>query len=123
MKCRVEISLKPGVLDAEGNAAAGGLRALGFKVEKVSFTKEYVIEGNFSAGDADEMCRKLLANPIIQDYNIEELKETGASAKEERKPKTPKTKPPTKPSKPAKKAKKPAKKPAKKARKAKKKRR
>jgi len=79
--CRVEISLKPGVLDAEGNAAADGLRALGFKVEKVCFTKEYVIEGNFSAEDAEEMCSKFFSNPIIQDYKIEEIKEKAGATK------------------------------------------
>ena len=81
MMCRVEISLKPGVLDAEGNAAADGLRALGFKVEKVCFTKEYVVEGNFSAGDAEEMCSKFFSNPIIQDYKIEEIKEKAGATK------------------------------------------
>ncbi len=75
MKYRVEVSLKPGVLDAEGNAAADGLRALGFRVGRVSFSKTYLIECRCGAREVEEMCRRLLANPIINDYSIQKVKE------------------------------------------------
>ncbi|MCX6767138.1 MAG: phosphoribosylformylglycinamidine synthase subunit PurS [Candidatus Micrarchaeota archaeon] len=71
MVYRVEISLKPGVLDAEGNAASQGLRGLGFRVGRVNFSKVYLIEFNGSKAEMEEMCRRFLANPIIQDYSVE----------------------------------------------------
>ena len=78
---RVEISLKPGVLDAEGNAASQGLRGLGFRVGRVNFSKVYAIEFNGSTAEVEEMCRRFLANPIIHDYSVEPAGEkTGGKA-------------------------------------------
>lgn len=71
----VRISYKPGVQDAEGESTQGGLRALGFEeVRGVRTSKVYRIEGNYSKKDVEEMCRRLLANPVSQDYSIEEVK-------------------------------------------------
>ncbi len=72
----VVISLKKGVLDAEGEATKKALRLLGYKnVENVSSKKVFRIELNAkSREDAGEMvremCERMLANPVIQDYEI-----------------------------------------------------
>ncbi|MEM0476013.1 MAG: phosphoribosylformylglycinamidine synthase subunit PurS [Candidatus Norongarragalinales archaeon] len=66
----VRVSFKPGVLDAEGNAALDALRSLGFNASSVSTAKVYRIETSEPQARVEEMCRKLLANPIIQDYRV-----------------------------------------------------
>ena len=76
MLWEVRISYKPGVLDAEGESTLRGLKALGFeKVEKVSTAKVFRIKGELSRRDIEEMCKRLLANPISQDYEIIKLEE------------------------------------------------
>jgi phosphoribosylformylglycinamidine synthase len=75
MKFEVRISYKKGVQDSEGESTFAGLQVLGFKmVKKVKTAKVYVIEGDLSKGDVEEMCQKLLANPVSQDYKITEVK-------------------------------------------------
>ncbi len=77
MKARVHITLKPGVLDPEGKAIARALGALGFdSVGEVRQGK--VIELELAESDpeaaratVEEMCRKLLANTVIENYAIE----------------------------------------------------
>jgi phosphoribosylformylglycinamidine synthase PurS subunit len=70
---RVFVTLKPGLLDSAGRAVGESLRHLGYaEVENVRIGK--VIELTLSNGSAekiDEMCRKLLANPVIEEYRIE----------------------------------------------------
>lgn len=74
---RVHVLLKPVVSDAQGQVIQGGLRSLGFAaVERVRAGKYFEIF--IAAADAaeaerqtDEMCRKLLANPVIEDYRFE----------------------------------------------------
>lgn len=74
MKARIHIMLKNGVLDPQGKAIGQALHGMGFDdVGEVRQGK--VIEIDF-AGAADEariaqMCEKLLANPVIEDYKIE----------------------------------------------------
>ena len=70
MKYEVRVSFKPGVLDAEGNAALDALKSLGFKAAGVATAKVYYIETAEKQERVEEMCRKLLANPIIQDYRV-----------------------------------------------------
>ncbi len=79
---RVEIKLKESILDPQGQAVKGGLNALGYKnVIDVHVGKymEVVIEGvdkkDKAASQVDEMCQRLLANPVIEDYifQIEEM--------------------------------------------------
>ncbi|MFH0835203.1 MAG: phosphoribosylformylglycinamidine synthase subunit PurS [Candidatus Micrarchaeota archaeon] len=70
MLYRVEVRYKKGVLDPEGNAALDALRSLGFKADAVATAKVYLIETPSSQKDVEEMCRKLLANPIIHDYSV-----------------------------------------------------
>jgi len=76
MKARIFVTLKPGVLDPQGKAIHHALNGLGFAgVEDARAGK--VIELDLADGtdDAtiDEMCRKLLANTVIENYRIERL--------------------------------------------------
>jgi len=72
----VEIHLKKGVTDPEGDATAKALKLLGFDgVSRVHFVKRFDLE--VAEADpakarvaAEEMCRRLLANPVIHDYEI-----------------------------------------------------
>jgi phosphoribosylformylglycinamidine synthase len=77
MKARVHVTLKPSVLDPQGKAIANALNALGFEgVGEVRQGK--VIDLEIDGADRDEaqakvedMCRKLLANTVIEDFTIE----------------------------------------------------
>jgi phosphoribosylformylglycinamidine synthase len=76
MKVRVFVSLKPGVLDPQGRAVHHALDGLGFTgVEDVRVGR--LIELEVAAGTSDEtlreMCEKLLANMVIENYRIEKL--------------------------------------------------
>jgi phosphoribosylformylglycinamidine synthase len=72
----VRVSYKRGIQDAEGESARRGLRVLGFKaVEEVTTAKIYQIRGEFGREEIEEMCRRLLANPVSQDYRIREIQE------------------------------------------------
>ncbi len=77
MQWEVRIGYKPGVQDTEGESTLRGLKTLGFeKVKTVHASKVYRIEGNYSKEEIEEMCRRLLANPVSQNYTIEEVKES-----------------------------------------------
>lgn len=74
MKARVQVMLKAGVLDPQGEAVRHALGALGFEgVEGVRQGK--VIELDLADGTDEatvrEMCEKLLANTVIERYEIE----------------------------------------------------
>jgi phosphoribosylformylglycinamidine synthase len=77
MRARVHVTLKPGVLDPEGEAVRHALGSLGFAgVGEVRVGK--VIEVDLADTDAaaararvGEMCEKLLANTIIENYDVE----------------------------------------------------
>ncbi|MPY74274.1 MAG: phosphoribosylformylglycinamidine synthase subunit PurS [Alphaproteobacteria bacterium] len=77
MKARVHITLKSGVLDPQGKAIGHALEALGFEgVNEVRQGK--VIEIDLVEEDPakalrqlEEMCRKLLANTVIENYVID----------------------------------------------------
>ena len=77
MKARVYVTLKSGVLDPQGKAVCSSLHSLGYtEVEDVRLGKYMVVRlGNISRAEAakrlDEMCRKLLANTVIEDYRFE----------------------------------------------------
>ena len=76
MKVRILVSLKPGVLDPQGRAVHHALEGLGFTgVEDVRVGR--VIEMEVADGTDDtaleEMCEKLLANTVIENYRIEKL--------------------------------------------------
>jgi phosphoribosylformylglycinamidine synthase len=74
MKTRVVVTLKPGVLDPQGKAVHHALSGLGFAgVNDVRVGK--IVELDLAEGTTpaalDEMCRKLLANTVIENYRIE----------------------------------------------------
>ena len=76
MKVRIFVSLKPGVLDPQGRAVHHALEGLGFSgVENVRVGR--LIELEVADGTPDEalrdMCEKLLANTVIENYRIEKL--------------------------------------------------
>ena len=76
MKVRVSVSLKPGVLDPQGRAIQHSLEGLGFSgVTDVRAGKLIELEVDPGVTDAalDEMCRKLLANLVIENYRIERV--------------------------------------------------
>ncbi len=75
MKTRVYITLKNGVLDPQGKAIHHALEGLGFEgVRDVRAGKliELDLEDGVSEADVDAMCRKLLANTVIENYRIEQ---------------------------------------------------
>ncbi len=79
MKARVFVTLKQGVLDPQGEAVRHSLHALGF--EGVNAVRQgKVIELDLAETDeaqarqtVREMCEKLLANTVIEDYRVEML--------------------------------------------------
>lgn len=76
MKVRIHVSLKPGVLDPQGRAVHHALEGLGFSgVEDVRVGRLIELDVADSTSDEalDEMCRKLLANMVIENYRIEKL--------------------------------------------------
>ena len=82
MKVRVHVNLKPGVLDPQGRAVHHALEGLGFtgvSGVRIGRTVELEVAGDTSDTELDEMCRKLLANTVIESYRIEKAAE-GAAA-------------------------------------------
>ncbi|MBI2345777.1 MAG: phosphoribosylformylglycinamidine synthase subunit PurS [Deltaproteobacteria bacterium] len=76
MKVLVHIMLKEGVLDPQGKAVEHALRGLGF-AEASSVRLGRLVEMDVAGDTAtarervDSMCRQLLANPVIERYQIE----------------------------------------------------
>ena len=71
----IRIELKKGVADPEGKNTKKTLESLGFEgVESVRSVKVFDIELDMTPEKAveagEEMCRKLLANPVIQNYRV-----------------------------------------------------
>ena len=71
----VRVSLKKGVADPEGKNTKKALELLGFDVKGVSSSKVFTISVEADGEDqaewqVKEMCRKLLANPVIHNYDI-----------------------------------------------------
>ena len=74
MKLRIVVTLKPGVLDPQGRAIGHALEGLGFAgVADVRAGKLFELDVADDTDDAtaDAMCRRLLANTVIEDYRIE----------------------------------------------------
>ncbi len=72
----IEVRLKPGHSDPEGDTAANSLRGLKYAVEAVHVVKVYEVTldaASFQRAEAavDEMCRRLLANPIKDVYRFD----------------------------------------------------
>ena len=77
MKAKVYVTLKKAVLDPQGKAVLGALKSMDFKEVKdvrVGKFMELEIDPSASAGEEKrlkEMCERLLANTVIEDYRIE----------------------------------------------------
>ena len=77
MKARIHITLKNGVLDPQGKAVAHALGALGFSTVAGVRQGKYLeidLEETDAAKareDLDAMCTRLLANTVIEDYDID----------------------------------------------------
>jgi phosphoribosylformylglycinamidine synthase subunit PurS len=76
MKATVLVRPKPGILDPQGRAVESSLRELGFSVGETRVGR--VVDLEVDAGDAasaraavERMCEQLLANPLIESYEIE----------------------------------------------------
>ena len=76
MKATVLVRPKPGILDPQGEAVQGSLKQLGFAVEGARIGR--VVDLELASGDLkqaraelERMCEQLLANPLIESYEIE----------------------------------------------------
>ncbi len=93
MKARVYVTYRRGILDPQGNAVARSLATLGFhevndvRVGKLIDIELEAVDRASAERMLDEMCRRLLANPVIEEYYYEVL--DGAEAAERRAPTRP----------------------------------
>lgn len=77
MKARIKVTLKSGVLDPQGKAIANALSALGFSgvddVRQGKYIEVRLAETDPAAAreQIDRMCRELLANTVIENYEFE----------------------------------------------------
>ena len=77
MKARVHITLKTGVLDPQGKAIAHALASLGFAgvddVRQGKYIEIDLADTDVTAAKTrvEEMCQRLLANTIVEDYKVE----------------------------------------------------
>jgi phosphoribosylformylglycinamidine synthase PurS subunit len=76
MKATILVRPKPGILDPQGEAVESSLRQLGFAVADARIGR--VVDLEVEASDAaaahaevERMCQQLLANPLIESYEIE----------------------------------------------------
>jgi phosphoribosylformylglycinamidine synthase PurS subunit len=76
MKATVLVRPKPGILDPQGEAVLGSLKQLGFAVGDARVGR--VVDLELENGDREQaraelerMCEQLLANPLIESYEIE----------------------------------------------------
>ena len=72
---KVYVTLKPSLLDAQGKVVQGALQQLGYEnVDQVRIGKYIEMtlqDGEDAETQVREMCDKLLANPVIEDYRFE----------------------------------------------------
>jgi phosphoribosylformylglycinamidine synthase subunit PurS len=82
---RVLVRLKPGIMDVQGTAVQRALVGLGFsdlselRIGKVIEMEIEAPTSEHARARADEMCRRLLANPILEDYVVEVVGEVAVS--------------------------------------------
>ncbi|RJQ31763.1 MAG: phosphoribosylformylglycinamidine synthase subunit PurS [Actinobacteria bacterium] len=73
-KAKVFVTLKEGILDPQGQTVENALKNLGYNNVSNLRIGKYItldIEGDNTKKELEEMSHKLLANPIIEDYQIE----------------------------------------------------
>ena len=76
MKATVLVRPKPGILDPQGEAVETSLRQLGFSVAdaRIGRVVDLEVDANDAAAarnEIEQMCEQLLANPLIESYEIE----------------------------------------------------
>jgi phosphoribosylformylglycinamidine synthase PurS subunit len=77
VKARVHVSLKTGVLDPQGKAIGNALASLGFtgigEVRQGKLIEIELAESDHESAreKVEAMCKELLANPVIENYDIE----------------------------------------------------
>jgi phosphoribosylformylglycinamidine synthase len=72
-KAKITIRLKPTVLDAQGQVVKTALHSLGFESVQDVHMGRYVeldLADGASEAQVRDMCQKLLANPIIEQYSV-----------------------------------------------------
>ena len=74
-RLKIEVILKPGHSDPEGETTANLLKELGYKVAGVNVSKEYIVilhaaSKREAQKKAEEMCKRLLANPTKDNYTV-----------------------------------------------------
>jgi phosphoribosylformylglycinamidine synthase len=81
VKAKVLIRPKTGILDPQGKAVERALPALGFEgVSNVRVGRLVELETD-DPSELDSLCEKLLANPLIEDFEVEvEERDAGSSA-------------------------------------------
>jgi phosphoribosylformylglycinamidine synthase len=81
MRATVLVRPKPGILDPQGEAVQGSLRQLGFAVEQARVGRVVDLElenadPEQARAELERMCEQLLANPLIESYEIEMVDES-----------------------------------------------
>src|SRR5437870_13780919 len=77
---RIIVTLKPGVLDAQGQAVQQGLRALGYESVggvRVGKCIELAVPDEMPPETLDAMCERFLANPLIEEWRVEQDEDGG----------------------------------------------
>lgn len=74
-RVKIEVSLKPGHSDPEGETAARLLKELGYAVDTVKVNKIYTVfidalTSSKAKAKAEDMCKRLFANPTKDNYTI-----------------------------------------------------
>jgi phosphoribosylformylglycinamidine synthase PurS subunit len=82
MKARVHVSIKPSVLDPQGQTICAALNGMGHKeiaaVRQGKYFEVQLADGTGAAEAAqllDEVARDVLSNPVIENYQVEILEE------------------------------------------------
>jgi len=94
MKLRVLVRLRSGIMDVQGAAVQRALVGLGFgdlrdlRVGKVVEVDVDAPNAAAARARVDEMCKKLLANPVLEDYTIEAIEAPAATRPSLAAPKT-----------------------------------
>ncbi len=76
MKATVLVRPKPGILDPQGEAVGSALGHLGFEVRdarvgKVVDLELEAVDAAAAKAEVERMCERLLANPLIESYEVE----------------------------------------------------
>jgi phosphoribosylformylglycinamidine synthase PurS subunit len=83
VKVTVLVRPKPGILDPQGEAVRGGLDHLGFAVREARVGRVIDLDVDAATAEearaaAEEMCRQLLANTLIESYEIDVAEDRAA---------------------------------------------